>query len=368
MSSDLSPLDSSPDRLARGRLRLFAAPLDDAPRGEPLRDRPNRPSPDWRVRDFWSGYVLPVVGKSCDWSSGTIQAYADAVDYWSELTRDWSLSQIDEFETAEFVGGLRRQPGRADEFLSTETVRKHCAAMQRLLNLAGPRMRSSKKDLRRFAARLIDEVPWIEPPDAEESFPDGDFTHEEVLAILTAIDAGQARITDDYRGDPIVFWRALVTFLCGTGCRIGETMALTWSMIDRQLLLIPGMITKAKKPRRKFLHADVLAAIEPLRGMSERIFPWPNWPRPGAHRWLQRRREQLLVAAGLPEGRQFGFHGFRKYYVTQIYNEGDEAAAQAAAGHASVATTLGYYVNGQAQATRAMAREREAVERLPLFR
>lgn len=361
MSSDSILL--APGAWPGGGLRLYSE--SSGPEDGPAHEPPGQLSPDMRVSEFFRGYVLPVVAKACGWSKSTIASNAEGVAFWTALTNDLPLYAIDELEGAEFVAGLRLQPGRADEFLSTASVRKHCFTAQRILGIAGPRERRTKKDLSRFGAELISRVPWIEAPDADDALPDGDFTHEEILAILGAC---QFMTRPKLKGVAAsVWWTALVTFLCQTGLRIGTTMALEWSMIARQQLLIPGAICKRKKPHVQWLHPAVAEAIEPLRHLSKRVFPWANYPRPGAVRWLQRQREMLLIRAGLPAHRQFGFHGFRKYHATELFDGSGLEVAAMSLNHGDSATTSGSYVNGRRQIDARLKQQQAAIERMRLF-
>jgi integrase len=325
-------------------------------------------SPEIRLRTLFDQYVLPVVGKACNWSKGTVASYEESVDHWGELTNDVGLAQIDALETAEFVAGLRLQAGRAEEFLSIASIRKHCGNVQRLLAIAGPQLRRTKKDLRRFGCGLIGEPPWIEAPDPEDRPPDGDFTLEEIKAILAAC---SQMTTPRIAGvAPGVWWEALVTFLCFTGLRIGATMALEWPMLDPQLRLlkIPAAISKGRKAHRQYVCNEAHDAIAPLKAAGAlRIFPWKNYPRPGATRWLQRQREALLERAGLPQDRWFGFHGFRKYHGTELW-EIDEQAAVESLNHASADTTRKSYVNGRRQLEADIRRRQAAIDRMPRLR
>jgi integrase len=345
---------------ARPSLRLFS------PAAEPADAGSTRISPATTLAVFFRHYALPRAGKACNWSPKTVVAYERSIDYWTELTRDRSLADIDDAETAEFVAGLRLLPGRASEFMSAANQRKHCRHVQSFLNMAGPRVRCGKKDLRRFGAGLVAEPAFIEMPDADEQLPDGDFTHAEVTAILAACKT----MTTPHLPSvvPRAWWEALIVFLAATGMRIGATMELEWSMLDGDNLLhVPAAICKRRRPDVKYVHPAARAKIEAIRGVGPRIFPWPNWPNPGATRWLQRQREFLLARAGLPEERQFGFHGFRKYHATELF-ERDELAARDSLNHRDVETTRTSYANHRRQADAKLRRQKAAIDQLPLFR
>lgn len=339
--------------------------------------RPARPaerlSPAMRLAELWEAYGRPVVARAKRLAPETIAMYDDSVRLWTALTADRPLEAIAEDDGADYLEGLRYQPGLKDEFLAPRTVRRHVTDLQRILDLAGPRSRYGTWG--RYAQHLVERVPYLEPPEVPKRLPSGDFTHAEVLAILAA--CPRAKVHEDYPGDGGEFWTALVTFLCATGLRIRETMDLRWSMIARQTLLIPAAITKSGADRATYVPPQALVAIAPLRRLApseaHRIFPWPNWPGAGAWRWLHRRREQLVAAAGLAEARRFGFHGFRKYYGTAVFTaasatSGAPAAAAAfALGHESTGVTLGHYISPAAQLGVELARQRAIVDRLPLF-
>ena len=79
--------------------------------------------------------------------------------------------------------------------------------------------------------------------------------------------------------------------------------------------------------------------MRPLTGHYANVWHWPH-----VQSWSQENRRRILVAAGLPEERRFGFHGFRKAMCTQA-SKIDALGSSMQAGHQDMATTIRNYIN-----------------------
>ena len=86
------------------------------------------------------------------------------------------------------------------------------------------------------------------------------------------------------------------------------------------------------------------------------VFPWPNWPRPGAVRWFTRSLAALERLAGLPHQYGRGLSGIRKLHATEVARANPLAAA-ISLNHASPETTLRHYLDPQLA--------RQAIAQLP---
>ena len=64
-------------------------------------------SPSMSLSEFFDGWFLPVVLRSRGESGGTETVYRDALAWWTKLTGDPPIRQIDEYTVATFAEGLR---------------------------------------------------------------------------------------------------------------------------------------------------------------------------------------------------------------------------------------------------------------------
>lgn len=332
-------------------LRVFSG--GDAPPIPPVpgRRRNQSLSPEMRLSEFVALYFRPIyLEQVSDSDFKTIELYDQSVRLWQSLVDDPPLYWIDEIVLARFVGELRKQPGRQrGSFLSAYTVRKHCRNIQAILYRCGPRSQKM-----RHGQGLLEEVPVIEMPKVPIKPPAGDFTVDEIGRWLSSVLRTAARpdLTGVRAGD---WWFALILTAYCTGIRLEQLMLLDYSMLhvdgaDAELIMPEG-ICKRGVGQRLFLHPAARAAIDKIRtGCRPEIFYWPNIrsaaknTRRNAFRWLQTNRKQLLRTAGIPEARQFGFHGLRKCAATEMadYNP---MAAQIFLNHAGGSTMGRHYVS-----------------------
>lgn len=289
----------------------------------------------------------------------TSQIYRDALAWWRKLTGDPPLRSIDEWTTSSFVAELLRQPGRKRSTISVATVRKHCASIDSLLAFAGPRTRDRKGMKNRDLVKLS---PRCDKPRPDFAPPDGDFTLAEVQAMFAA--ANVMRSPQVKGVEPAAWWRALLTVAVHTGLRIGQLMRIEYSDVSPPWLQVRSSCSKGRRGKRQYLSAAALEQIEAIRTNRKRIFEFPNWER--NPRWAQELLKRLAKAAGIPESRRFGFHGFRKCHASLVASQETDGslgmmAARMSLGHSTMATTLDHYVNGKVQESFAAA----AIDKLP---
>lgn len=315
-------------------------------------------SPSMRLTEFFEQVYLPWLrGKGS--SAKTIRLYRESLAHWSQITGNPRLYEISDETCDLFVAGLWLLPGRKSETMASHTIKRHVNQIQWVLDRTGPRIANDRK--RRRNKGLLEEVPLIEKPTVDVEAPDGDFTFDETLQILDAFSRHKPRSPKPKLtgGVPTEqWWRALIVLLYYTGLRIGTAMRLEWSMVQGEWLVAPPRIKKRRKGKKQFLPQEVRDMIEPLRrGVSPLIFYYPNWiEKDGAQRSMRRTFELRLEKAGLPEHRQFGFHGFRKAHATELALT-NPLAAQLSLGHSSMKTTQDHYVNPRVAA--------EAVKKMP---
>lgn len=333
-------------------LRLFHG---DAPSSPPLpatrRRKCRSLAPEMKLSEMYEWYFRPVyLEQVCNSDFKTIELYDQSVRLWQTLVDDPPLYWIDEIVLARFVGELRKQPGRRrGSLLSPYTVRKHCRNIQAILYRAGPRSQKM-----RHGQGLLEEVPLIEMPKVPVKPPEGDFTVDELGRWLSSVlSTAERPVLPGVK--PGAWWFALLSAAYYTGIRLEQLTLLDFSMIhvdgpDAELI-VPSEACKKDVGQRLFLHPAAREAIEAIRtGGRAAIFDWPHIRSPqrntrrNAFRWLQTTRKQLQRAAGIPEARQFGFHGIRKSAATEMaaYNP---MAAQIFLNHAGGTTMGRHYVS-----------------------
>ena len=304
------------------RLRLFR---DSAGSG--------RLSARMTLCEFFAAYVRPVVLVPAGAARRNIEQYEQSLGYWRRLVGDPPLAAIDEYTCARFVAGLRELPGRHGR-LSSNTVRKHCFHVQRVLNLAGPWANTAPL---RQAQGLLDRVPYLPAPPAVEEPTDDAFTLEEIEAFLDACSVAIAP-----RGlhvSPEQWWRALILFLANTGLRIGSVLRLRWDyVVGSELRVPPGAMKGRRRAHWMPLNSGARQALALVEGGGELIFPWPH-----TESWLHAQRRRILAASRVEEHRRFGFHALRKGLSTRLFRDQPQIA-QIVLGHTNISTTRRHYV------------------------
>ena len=294
-------------------------------------------SPEMTLSAFFRDFYRPIVLVSKGAAASTVAEDETSFRYWKKFTGDPPICQIDQHTCAAFVSGLLSVRKRCGEPLSTTTINKHANAVQKVLDLIGPPGRERRL---RQAQWLVDLVPFIERPPATKTGPKGVYTFDEIQRLVFA--ATDARVPDKLAVTPAEFWTALLVFLFNTGCRIGESMKLTWRMVDddERLLRLPWSVRKGRKFHEVPLNDAAMAAIATMRRChTERVFPWPVWPNSKQQLFKELRRLRIV----LPSGRRFGTHGIRKGTGTLV-DAKNPTAAQKLLGHSTAQMTRDFYV------------------------
>lgn len=138
-----------------------------------------------------------------------------------------------------------------------------------------------------------------------------------------------------------LWFRTMLSWLWGTGCRIGETLALRWDWIDldRGIASIPAEARKGQVAD-KMLHlpawlvAELRTITEPSRDL---VFPFPRTMASLYERW-----KKLIRWSGVEPGRLKN-HKMRVSHATWTEVMGGDA--QRALGHASRSTTENSYLD-----------------------
>ncbi|HJT35465.1 MAG TPA: tyrosine-type recombinase/integrase [Pirellulales bacterium] len=341
-----------PGQTPGNQLRLFTPPPDE----------PASPadtfSADLRLSEFYSLYVLPICLQQA--KQRTLDQYRQSLDLWVDFTGDPPLRGIDDYTCALFLKQVRELPGRGQQQLADNTVRKHCVHLQFILDRAGPRSRHF-----RDAKAILTEVPVLQKPSLVLREVTDNFSLDEISQWLAACDAAEApeRLTP-LGCTPPQFWRSLLRFVYNIGFRVQTFTAVRWDWIvsepigkTKTWLDVPPAALKKKRGRKFYLNESALAAIEPLRVLDSvdgRILPWPH-----GDPYLQETRRAILAHTKLPRSRHLGFHGLRRALATELTRicGGNDCAAEMALGHSTRNVTRNHYLNRVVMA--------EAMDRLP---
>lgn len=288
-------------------------------------------SPRLTLSQLYELYVLPICLRPKKAALKNLKQYAESVGYWARFTGDPPLEAIDDYTLARFLEGLAGLPGRDSEFLSNNTIRKHCIHVQAVLAKAGPRSRQNKKGL-----GLLLELPFLDPPPAIDDDPEDGFTPDEYSRIMDGCHVARRPEIDGL--PPAVYWRSKYTLIGNTGMRIGSAMKARFDRIDGDWIPIE---IKRGRVQRFFLNDAAKEAIEWVRGPRALLYPWPSWPSNESRMFAE--HQKILAAAAIPPARRWGFKGFRRYVLTELSGI-SPIAAQLAAGHRDGATTQKNYI------------------------
>lgn len=313
------------------------------------------------LSQFFDAAFVPLRIEGRQLDEQTRDSYQESMRWWVRLTDDPPLKELTDFTCAKFMATLAKQPGRNDsQRMAGYTLKKHARQIQTVIQFAGPR-RGDRRG--RANQELIDRPPYLEAPRVSREPPKSDYTLAELRQILATCDTMKRPRIDGVK--PCDWWQSLIEVALYTGLRRGALMQLEYSMLEDSLLRIPARISKGRRGKIQYVHPDALKAIERIRTDRCVIFQWPNWP--ANSRGLNDMLRRLVLRAGLPDSRWFGFQGFRRAHLTllaEVSGHDGMAVAQASAGHSAPSITRQHYVNGDAQ-LRMVARQ---IERIPMLR
>lgn len=322
-------------------LRLFSP--DDAAGRPPLTAR-------LRISEFAAAYYFPVHLLARDARPRQLEEVAQSVKYWALFTGDPPIAEIDQWHARDFVVRLKELPGKRQPTLRNNTVRKHCAAIQAILDLCGP-----PGPRRREALGLVpqERVPFIQRPRHQKKPAEDFFTLEEIELLMAGADA--ARLPQLAGCTPGDYYRRLYLWTLNTGLRIGSTMGAQAAHFRGDHLLLPGHdVVKGEHDLRVELNDHARQIAEAMLALGHaRLFPWPTaWP--VSRKGLYDQHE--LIRQCLPPARRFGFHAIRKHQNNELARI-NPLACQKALGHATAKVTIDSYTSRTIVA--------EAVRQLP---
>jgi hypothetical protein len=311
-------------------------------------------SPALRLSELVAQWYKPVYLLARDARPRHYEQIDETISLWVALTNDPPLAEIDAWHTRDFVLGLKARPGRKYPTLGNNTVRKHCGAIQAILDLCGPPSRDNREGLGLLDAAL---VPYVSRPPADDSETAEDtFTLGELVQLIENADAAELPKLPGV--SPGAYFRRLYTWTFNTGLRIGGTMMASWrGWHGDHLELRARVAAKGRKTKRIELNDAAQEIATSMQGIDpERIFPWPRaWPvsRHGLY------NEHARIAGCLPERRRFAFHAIRRLHNNELA-EINPLACQKSLGHTTGRTTVENYT-----ARRVV---KNAVDRLPAVR
>lgn len=298
---------------------------------------------DMTLGRFFEEWYLPQ--KLFDATENTKSAYRGAVKAWRLVTGDPPVQQITPLMLALFRQVRLKMPGiKPGTLASPNTVRSLLRMIQTLLDKLGPPGHDN-----RDALGILDKVPWVQPPRAEERIP-RTVTLEQISTCYQALATMRIRTPRIEGLKPQAWWQALIAVTWNTGLRRGTLFAMRWTDVDwdRQRLVLPAGRMKSRRPMVVHLNAAALEALRSIHGDRELVFPW--FP---SRRCFHQRFHEIQNAAGIPREQHFGLHMIRKTLATTLW-ETNPGAAQFALGHATADVTQKHYVDGRAMVARAL--------------
>ena len=300
-----------------------------------------RLTPQSTLGELYELYVLPVARVALRRSAGTVEMDRLALRMWRLYTGDPPLEWIDAWVCAEFVRRLqeRRWCGRP---LSANTVHTRCVHLAYILSCAGP----PRPGRRTHPGCGLIDPPYFPVPGTIQDVPEKDYTVEEIGQMMAAARRQTKRRGNLGRISPGRFWPGLISFAYNTGLRVNSIMTATVDQVGAHhadWLWLGSQNVKGKKVGGDFyLNPAARAAIAAVRSPGPLLFPWRGWPE--SRTWFYEHLRRIHRDAGLPEGRWFKMHGFRRAMLTWLSGQ-NLLVAKIAAGHRSGDVLLTNYAN-----------------------
>jgi len=272
-------------------------------------------------------------------SRANVAQYEESVRLWGEATGDPQLQWIRRGTIVEFRNYLAGRPGRASARVSQNTVRKHLIAIKAVLRWAGPRGSATPEAYSKRGLFGVDEdgdprlPPPIKLPPAQSKTPDP-LSLENIARWMRACDVARVpKLTGVTPGD---WWRGLIAFSYNVGTRINTTLAIEWSMVRGNWLVIPADDVKGRRGElRIWFNAAARQAAEAVRTDHRRLFPWPHTPQ-----HVINVQARIIAASEIPEEEAYGgTHRLRKALATWLTAR-NPAVARMQLGHSLAGDVL----------------------------
>lgn len=322
-------------------------------------------SPETRLSEFFEAYFVPVHLRSTMADANTVAEYRTAMRFWIRYTWDPPLRLIDNLACAAFVEeDLAAETAGRTGVRSPNTVRKHCTALQMVLNLAGPQTKQHPQAASAYGLFGEDpygrprQVPWFQKPPEREKPPDDVLAIEEIERLLGACPRAVKPVVPECSAWK--WWDSFIRFDYNTGLRRRGMLQFRRSWVKRQgdwgRIELPGRASKKGRPKLIFASPAALAIMDAMP-TGDLVFPWPQ-----SLVSFNRYRKKLWQMAGLPPDRKL--HSLRKAIGSELFSL-DPKAAQLQLGHESESTTRRSYASAAARASVLAERIGPAMRRIP---
>lgn len=282
---------------------------------------------------FYSTWSEFVSEKRMTVRGGTVRLFEQTARAWLVCMENVAVKEIDAALLQTFAERRLRMPGKNGK-MAVETVNRNLRDVKAFLNWCKGR-------------QIVERVPKIvflksEKPQLESYRPD------EVRRLLTAARTVtiNGQTLEPFLG--VMLWSAL---------RLKETLSLEWSDFDfrRRVVVLGGARTKQGKQVTVPLSRPLVAILKrfpkPRRG---RLFPFS-----ATSGYL---REQWEVVTKLAGVRYLKLHAWRHTSAKMMVEAGLKPHQLKEILHASLATTLQYYVSADREAIRDAAKRIGASE------
>lgn len=257
------------------------------------------------------------------------ELFTPAADRWPDVEQDPDVRQI----SSELLEDFFTWCGT---LVAHNTVCKYRSHLSRITYSLGPGNRRNKK-----GAALVDEAPWIQPPQRQRKPVTKALPWTELSQILSQ---GRAQPLSNLGGlDATVYQRSLHWFVHNTALRIDTVMRLRRPMIvaldGRKWLDIPAELMKGgKHPHLLYLNRHALAAMAMLPGDTDVLYPFASWPKTQSR--LEAHQTAYWASAGIVH-KGWGYHAERVTTLSWCQEHYPVAAKLIAAHHGDV--TLDFY-------------------------
>ena len=188
--------------------------------------------------------------------------------------------------------------------IAQNTVRRHCnrlnaAALGRAADEALP---ARGRPVHRLRCVGPAQAAALDRRAAQGRGRERIFTRAEIVAWLGACRYASSPAIGGIT--PEAWWRALLTLLYYTSCRIGTALAARYDWIGEEgldrWLDVPGAAMKSRRPESLCLKPAAMAALESIRRPGrEVIFAWP-WPPSGSRQQLYQEKNRLFAVRRHP--------------------------------------------------------------------
>lgn len=291
-------------------------------------------------RQFWEDAKLPSLKHS------TAMNYASTMNAFEAECRPKRISDLTTARVAAFASAMR------EKRLREATIAKHLRSL---------------KAMARWAHRsgLLTTIPQFDMPRAVDAarMKGRPITGEEFERMLSACDG----VVGEHGAES---WRLLLQGLWTSGLRLGEALSLRWDhthdgvsvALDgpRSVLLFDGASQKSGKAEAVALAPEAAQMLEPHKRKSGPVFllTGPDG-KPASRRVLAvgRRIARIGKAAGVmtdPEIRRTATaHDLRRAFGYRWSRRVMPATLKSLMRHASIETTMTYYVGDDAKAVAA---------------